>query len=385
MERYDVVVVGAGLAGLCCARWLGEAGRTVLLVDRKSRLDQAIHTTGIFVRRTLEDFALPEDCLGPPVRDVKLYSPQRRVIVLSSHHDEFRVGKMGRLYSHLLDAAIRKGVVWRPATSFLRTTPEGDGRLVEFETQGQRQSVHTRYVIGADGANSRVARDLGLSQNDEWIVGVEQVYDSHALEMPPCLHCFLDPRLAPGYIGWLAHDGEEMHLGVGGYGNRFDPNGALDQLREELSQSFPLARAELVEQRGGRIPVGGLLREIVNEQGLVVGDAAGAVSPLTAGGLDPCLRQSAIAVEVTSAFLDSGDAAQLSPYQSAPLRRRFRLRCLLRRVFSQVDKPWMAEAAFATLRMFPFNRFARHIFFSRSSFPLRGDEHLPRPAYRGAS
>ena len=56
MDNYDAIIIGAGLAGLQCARLLGKQGHSVLLVDRKSSLDQSIHTTGIFVRRTLEDF-----------------------------------------------------------------------------------------------------------------------------------------------------------------------------------------------------------------------------------------------------------------------------------------------------------------------------------------
>lgn len=70
--EYDVAVIGAGLAGLQCARLLAGQGVRVLLVDRKRSLDQAVHTTGIFVRRTLADFDLPEECLGPPVRHVTL-------------------------------------------------------------------------------------------------------------------------------------------------------------------------------------------------------------------------------------------------------------------------------------------------------------------------
>ena len=100
MENYDVVVVGAGLAGLQCARLLSGEGARVLLVDRKISLADSIHTTGIFVRRSLEDFDLPEGCLGPAVRHVTLYSPARRPLLLESTYDEFRVGRMGRLYLH---------------------------------------------------------------------------------------------------------------------------------------------------------------------------------------------------------------------------------------------------------------------------------------------
>jgi len=384
MKEYDVVITGAGLAGLCCARWLAAAGQSVLLIDRKTKLDQSIHTTGIFVRRTLEDFSLPDDCLGPPVRDVKLYSPRRQTIELASPHDEFRVSKMERLYNHLLEAAIRTGAEWSPATSFVRSNAVAGGSNIELEKHQQRMKVSARFIIGADGANSRVARDLGLSLNREWIIGVEQVYDSRAVDLPAGLHCFLDPRIAPGYIAWLAHDGGEMHIGVGGYADRFEPQACLERFHEELASTFPLAAARFVEQRGGRIPVGGLLPEIVCERGLLVGDAAGAVSPLTAGGLDPCLRQSALAAKVIGELLASGDASRLAAYRSTPFRRRFRLRHVLRRSFRQINQPWLAEVSFLALRTFPFRLLARHIFFGRGSFPMRDREFASLPAMQEA-
>ena len=69
MARFDVAVVGAGLAGLVAAHGLAEKGLRVLLIDRKRSLANGVHTTGIFVRRTLESYAdaLPEAFLGPPI------------------------------------------------------------------------------------------------------------------------------------------------------------------------------------------------------------------------------------------------------------------------------------------------------------------------------
>ena len=145
-------------------------------------------------------------------------------------------------------------------------------------------------VFGADGARSRIARDLKLDLNNEWIVGAESVFTGAAIDGPPRLLCFLDPELAPGYIAWIAHDGEETHLGVGGYPERFNPASALAKFQASVANIVDLQNAKQIERRGGYIPVGGVLRNIANRHGLLIGDAAGAVSPLTAGGLDPCMR-----------------------------------------------------------------------------------------------
>src|ERR1044072_9024260 len=115
---YDVTIIGAGLAGLQCARLVSRQGGSVVLVDRTSSLDQKIHTTGIFVRRTLVDFDLPDDCLGPPIRHVRLYSPALRPLELVSQHDEFRIGRMGHLYQGYLQQRVRSGVHWLPQTSY---------------------------------------------------------------------------------------------------------------------------------------------------------------------------------------------------------------------------------------------------------------------------
>src|SRR6185369_7949479 len=126
------------------------------------------------------------------------------------------------------------GVHWSPQTSYLSHTGTTDKLTLRLNSGSSTRSITTRYLIGADGARSRVARDLKLELNREWSVGVESVLHGAALDGPPRLLCFLDPKLAPGYIAWIAHDGEETHLGVGGYPSLFDPVPALQEFRSRV-------------------------------------------------------------------------------------------------------------------------------------------------------
>jgi flavin-dependent dehydrogenase len=375
---YDVTIIGAGLAGLQCARLLSRQGISVLLVDRKNTLDQKIHTTGIFVRRTLVDFDLPDDCLGPPIRHVTLYSPALRPLELVSRHDEFRIGRMGQLYQRYLQQCLHSGVHWLPQTSYLSHSTAKGKLIVRLNSGSSTRSITTRYLIAADGARSRVARDLNLEQNREWIVGVESVVRGAVLDGPPRLLCFLDPRLAPGYIAWIAHDGEETHLGVGGYPSLFDPLPALENFRARVSGIIDLRKAKQIETRAGLIPVGGVLRNIANANGLLIGDAAGAVSPLTAGGLDPCMRLSAFAASVVTEYLSTGDAETLQSYSGELFRSRFASRLWARRIASNLRHPQLLEFGCALLRVPVFTRLANHVFFGRSSFPDVTDQFEPR-------
>ena len=366
---YDVTIIGAGLAGLQCARLLARRGVSVLLVDRKNSLDQKIHTTGIFVRRTLVDFDLPEDCLGPPIKHVTLYSPAHRPLELVSQHDEFRIGRMGQLYQRYLQQCLLSGVHWLPQTSYLSHSTANGKLTLQLNSGWSTRSITTRYLIGADGARSRVARDLQLELNREWIVGVENVFVGAVLDGPPRLLCFLEPKLAPGYIAWIAADGEETHLGVGGYPSLFDPTSALQEFRARVAGIIDLRNAAQIESRAGLIPVGGVLRKIANSTGLLIGDAAGAVSPLTAGGLDPCMRLSAFAASVVTEYLSTGDAEVLQPYSGELFRSRFASRLWARRIATTVRQPQIIELGCAVLRLPCFKRLASHVFFGRGSFP----------------
>jgi flavin-dependent dehydrogenase len=368
METYDVVVVGAGLAGLHAARAAARRGLKVLLLDRKARIDASIHTTGIFVRRTLDDFALPEHGLGPPVRCVRLLGPSLAGLTLRTPHDAFRVGRMARLYADLLEDARSAGAEARLGTRYVGSEAEGGTTRVLIATGARSTSVRARYLLGADGAASRVAADLALDENSRWIVGVEDVYAARRTNREARFTCVVDPVVAPGYLAWAVNDGDEIHVGVGGYADRFEPREALAAFTKRITRIEPLHGAVRLERRGGLIPVGGVHRRIANRRGALLGDAAGAPSPLTAGGLDPCLRLSEAAVEACLRHL-GGDPEALAALDGKRFRARFATRLFMRRALDAVRHRPVAEGLILALRVPPLRQLAAHIFFGRGSFP----------------
>ena len=368
IKSFDVVIIGAGLAGLQCAKLLARQGAKILLVDRKTDLAKGVHTTGIFVRKTLEDFDFPEGTLGKPIKNVTLYSPKLKKLELESEKDEFRVGKMNLIYDEFLQDAVADGVRFARATSYRGIEIRNGETIVKLEKRGEFSEVKTKVLIGADGANSRVAKDLKLDQNKEWIVGYEEVFQS-SNSGNPRLHCFLDAKLAPGYLAWIADDGEEMHVGVGGYAADFNPREALKSFKERTAELFDLKNEKPSETRGGQIPIGGILTEIANERGILIGDAAGAVSPLTAGGLDPALRLSKFAAEIVRERLKTDDAKVLLQFSGELFRARFISRLWMRRIIKTLTNQKLLELGFIFLRGKIGQKFAKHVFFGRGSFP----------------
>jgi flavin-dependent dehydrogenase len=382
--QYDALIIGAGLSGLHCARRLAEGGASVLLADRKEDLGKGVHTTGIFVRKTFEDFSFPAGSLGRAVAKVRLYSPGLRAIELESDLPEYRIGDMALIYRSLLAECRDLGVEFiggaRYSASIADRSRRG-GSIVRLKKDGENIDIRTKVLIGADGTGSIVAKDLELDRNTEWIVGCEQVVEGVPGRREPALHCFLDAELAPGYIAWIADDGEECHIGVGGYPERFDPKPSLAEFsRRVVPRILDTRGGRVTERRGGKIPVGGVLKNISNERGLLIGDAAGAVSPLTAGGLDPCLRLSEYAAETVLARLTSGRPDLLKAYSGKMFRRKFIPRLLLRTILRTVKYQVQFELLFRAITTRPGRFFAEKIFYRRASFPDISATHPARRA-----
>jgi len=355
-DRYDLVIIGAGFAGLVCARVAAERGLKVAVVDKKPEPGVQLHTTGIVVKEAAEELQIPMH-LTRTIRGVRLYAPGLRQIDLESPDYYFLATDTAGVLRWLAGEAERAGAALMFGTAFERARREDGGIVLDSP------ALRTRYLVGADGARSAVARCFGLGVNRRMLVGVESEYVGIAGVEPDRLHCFLDTELSPGYIGWAVPGVGITQIGLAG---RLGEKPSADGLAEKLGRVFDFAQARLVERRSGPIPVGGAIRPFHAENVLLVGDAAGLVSPLTAGGIHPAFRYGKRAGQVIADHLRAG-----GPDPGRVLAReypRYRWKALLRRALDRDPPNWVYDW---TLGAPPMRAFARLVYFHHEGLKSR--------------
>ena len=292
-DKRDVVVVGAGFAGLACAKRAAERGLSVLVIDRQPSPGRYVHTTGILVKEAQAEWAAPAPLLRKMDR-VRLYAPSHRHVELGSNGYYFLATDTPKLMAFLADETRRAGAEIRFGCEFAGVTR--NGRYLVLDGHG----VGGRFLVGADGVHSKVAQATGLDRNTRVLKGVEWEYEP--IEgAGDCLHCFVDGRRAPGYIGWVVPGVGVTQVGLAvNQWHTADIAGLVDH----LDPRFSLRGRQVVDKRGGMIPINGLLRRFHGDGVLLIGDAAGMVSPLTAGGIHRSYRFGKLAADVIADYLD---------------------------------------------------------------------------------
>ncbi len=331
MKRCDLAIVGAGFAGLACARVAARRGLRVVVLDRKAEPGAQLHTTGLVVKEAAEELAMPAH-LCRAITGVRLYSPRLRSIDLQSPGYFFVATDTGGLLRWLADEAAQAGATLAFGRPFTGARADGDAIVLD------EPPLRARYLVGADGCRSAVARAFGLGVNRRTLIGVETEYSGLLGVEPDRLHCFLDRDLAPGYIGWVVPGVGVTQVGLA---SRDGTKPRYDGLLGKLSETFDFTRARVVERRSGPIPIGGTVAPFAGDRVLLVGDAAGLVSPLTAGGIHPALRFGRRAAELIADHLceDGPDPGRILAAEYP----RYRWKMLLRRGIDRDPPNWMYD------------------------------------------
>src|SRR5689334_4157819 len=349
-ECCDCIVVGASFAGLACAYALARRDVPVTVLEKNVDPGEKLHTTGIIVKDAIDQIALLDTlpaALTRRIRGVRLYAPDMRHVDLAAPGYYVLATDTPNLMRWLAQrvtdagATIRYGIHYSGAKRMRSGFDLGDLGM-------------TRFLVGADGPRSSVAKQLGLGASRKYLFGVEHEFgfnSSNVIRAPDHLHCFVDRRLAPGYIGWIVSGVTGLQVGIARRmrGATWKPNAVMAAYLRKIAPVIDLTECRPHSVRAGLIPCGGIVHPASTQRALLVGDAAGIVSPVTAGGIHTALKHGLAAGHAIADYLTgrSGDP-HLCFMRSYP---RYRLKRLLRFGFDYLQSDVLFNLMLSTRAM----------------------------------
>ncbi|MEP6625260.1 MAG: geranylgeranyl reductase family protein [Acidimicrobiia bacterium] len=335
-ERVDVLVVGAGPAGAAAAYWLAEAGHSVIAVEKKRFPREKTCGDGLTPRavRQLIDMGL-----GSPLEDFHRYEGLRSIAhgitlelewpshpVYPSHGYVVRRRDLDQMVA---DRAVKAGAtVWQASEALEPVVESGfvRGAAVRRNDTGRTEVVRARYVVVADGANSRFGRALGTQRDRSYPMGMAiRGYYTSPMHAEPWIESHLDLRdrngnHMPGY-GWIFPVGDgTVNVGAGLL-DTFTGFKAVNtsRLMDEFVAMTPERWGITPETAcgpptGGRLPTGGSVLPKVGPTWIVAGDAAGSINPFNGEGIAYAYETGRMVAETVSEALRTGDGLALARY-----------------------------------------------------------------------
>ncbi len=275
---YDVIIAGAGPSGSSCARACANAGLSVLLLDqhafpRRKPCAGAVSAQAL----ALLDFAVPPEVIEKECFGVLIQHGGRTIDARKAERIAVLVSRepFDRL---LVDKAVEAGVELHENEA-VADVEEQEERVTVATTKG---SYSGRFLIGADGMHSRVARSVRPDfRKDEIVLAAVSNASAADEEIDRRLGNTLAIRfgIAPLGYGWLFPHRGYFSLGAAGLASTFT------NLRATLDSYGRRVQIAPEEVRGHFIPLGGMKRRIATTRVLLAGDAAGFADPFHGEGI----------------------------------------------------------------------------------------------------
>ncbi|KUO40476.1 MAG: hypothetical protein AVW06_02410 [Hadesarchaea archaeon DG-33-1] len=301
MQDYDLIVVGAGPAGLAAARSAAKGGAEPLLIEKNPEI-AAVKPCGEGVSQAT--FKTAEISPKPSIvlhrTNAQVYAPNMKCVEIKE--TGFSINKTMFLQEMAIKA-VEAGA--RIKVGEVVQHVEAKDNSISIKTA--RDTYRAHVVIGADGYLSAVAKSLGVKEKSEPIPCVQYRMINCKLEFPDSARVYLGNEIAPRGYAWIFPKSDGVaNVGIGVRGAQAKPY--LDKFIEKLGKEFE--RAQVIDYRGAVVPIGGLIKQNVLDGAILVGDAAGMVIPFTGAGIHSSIAAGLMAGEVAARAVAEKDTSK---------------------------------------------------------------------------
>jgi geranylgeranyl reductase family protein len=295
-QTFDITIVGAGPCGTILAYELAKRGVRVLILEKEKLPREITCAGGITVRAAS---LIPFD-ISVVAEDV-IYGSR-----LSYHQKPRAVRKYPQPLAYMVTRSIfdhwLAGQARAAGVTIAEETPV---KKIEIQPEGVRVTIDsgmfiTPLLVGADGANSIVVKSLGWRDNFEFGVGLNTLIKADAKTRHEWDGLMGLDWGIPGGYAWVFPKHGHIAVGAGG---SYRVAAKLKHYTRSLIQAYGLADEGSVTLPGRLMPVLKAGRPLSFGRGLLVGDAAGMVDPLSGEGIYYGLRGVYMAIPPLMSFL----------------------------------------------------------------------------------
>jgi len=353
-ETWDVIVIGAGPGGSAAGMDLARAGFKVKILEKAQIIPEGRYKAcgGALAWEIVDQTTLPQELI------------EREIQCLDLHHMDGEVfHKVGRgavvwrsvFDKYLLDLALRAGCKLSENDPLLHLEQKSlvqDGQQFNYLVRSRAGNYACKYVVAADGVNSPTLKLLGfppfaadalvLTITQEIRVGASKISSELGSDK---VHLFFGIKdlIERGYA-WLFPKKDTITVGWGNTLSLIRGNSVREAFQKFLDlplTKIALQGGELLRDKPHIIPVG-LRAEFARDRVLGVGDAIGAVDPISGKGIPYAILSGQAAARCIKYAADQGKDEQLPQHYTKAINTKFgtvlRLKVALRNKMFSSDE-----------------------------------------------
>jgi geranylgeranyl reductase family protein len=309
-QSQDVIVVGAGPAGATLAYELGKKGIGVLVLEKEKLPRYKCCAGGVTSKAAkLLDFDISEvaeDVIHEVSFAFNLGSPY-----LGQHSQPLIYTVMRDAFDYfLVQKAQQEGAAFMHGQKVTQIQVRAD--WVEISTADN--IFRSRLVVGADGAYSVVARELGMGRGMEYVAGIESEIIVPEEELAKWKsRVQIDLGCIPGGYAWVFPKRNHLSIGAGCLASKARD---LHAHYQKFLNSLSIGGYTIARSGSHLIPTCTKGRLVWQNKALLLGDAAGLADPLTGEGIYNAIQSAQLAVPVIGNSL-AHNKVELEDYQEA--------------------------------------------------------------------
>lgn len=311
-----VCVVGGGPGGACCAETLALGGVETYLIERK--LDNCKPCGGAIPLCMVGEFDLPEEIIDRKVTKMKMISPSNREVDVGQTLSEKEY--IGMLRREVLDDYLRKRAGKNGATiinGLAKTIKIKDNEspiIVSYNDYageggkgvvGEAKELEVDMVIGADGANSKVAKAIDAGEYDYAIAFQERmrIPEDKMKYYEDLAEMYVGDDVSPDFYGWVFPKYDHVAVGTGTVVNKT----AIKQYQQATRDrsAVKTAGGKIIRVEAHPIPEHPRPNRVQGRVGLV-GDAAGYVTKCSGEGIYFAAKSGRMAAEAIVEASENG-------------------------------------------------------------------------------